>query len=190
MPAELKRYSKFINSYCWLRGTYYANQTYDERVFSLTPTKDNLIQYYQWVAVFLLGQAVLFYVPYVLWNFIANKTLDVQLFFIAQASKRLDQAMIISDPSRFQTYLVSQMSASHPSPDLSYRIKQLKRAAKLAVAEREFQYIDRFSLNSNSDYLVNQLSNSYLCISYIFVKFLYLIVVLVQIFVTSWFLRY
>lgn len=85
IPAELKRYEKYMNKYCWLKGTYYINDsknldeiTYDER-------HETILGYYQWVQIILLFQAFLFYLPNLMWLFISNKILSFDLFEIVDA---------------------------------------------------------------------------------------------------------
>ena len=34
VPAELRRYEKFINRYCWQEGTYYVDQIYEVKKIS------------------------------------------------------------------------------------------------------------------------------------------------------------
>lgn len=87
IPAELKRYDKFMNKYCWIKGTYYIKDirsldeiTYDER-------HETLLRYYQWVQIILLLQAFLFYFPRILWNVISNKVLNYDLFEMVDAGK-------------------------------------------------------------------------------------------------------
>lgn len=52
VPAELKRYEKYINRYCWIKGTYYVDQHYDLNAFTVEARSESLLQYYQWVAFF------------------------------------------------------------------------------------------------------------------------------------------
>lgn len=183
----------FINKYCWTRGTYYAVQTYDHQIFSFTPTKENVIYYYQWVPIFLLAQSLCFYMPYVLWNFFVNKLLDTDLYSLIKTSKQLDRNLIglnNNDPSRTRKFIASHMILSHlnfSSPDF---IERLKRAAQMPDAEQNFQNLNLFSSYDNFNFLIHRLSKSCLCISYIFIKILYFIVTIVQIYFTHQFIWY
>ena len=58
-------HTAFTNSYCWVRNTYYI--PWEEQV----PRADEdrkMVPYYQWIPFILLGQAILFYLPKVMWN--------------------------------------------------------------------------------------------------------------------------
>ncbi len=63
-------HTKFANSYCWVRNTYYL--PWEEDV----PRPDEhreVITYYQWVPFILLAQAVLFYAPTLVWHMFNSK---------------------------------------------------------------------------------------------------------------------
>jgi innexin len=81
VPAELKRYERYMNSYCWLRGTYYIEQFYDVyKTFSIEQREESTLRYYQWIQIFLSVQAFLFYFPRIIWTFVTQKMLSYDLF--------------------------------------------------------------------------------------------------------------
>lgn len=51
----------YANDICWVKDTY---QMPLEPTFSDTDIKTELINYYQWVPMVLIVQALLFYLPY------------------------------------------------------------------------------------------------------------------------------
>ena len=56
----------YTNSICWLKGTYYLDQ--GERLIPHhTQNTEFRIAYYQFVPYILLGMALLFYLPHMLW---------------------------------------------------------------------------------------------------------------------------
>lgn len=192
MPAELKRYRHFINNYCWVRGTYYAVQTYDDRVFSFQPTENNLIYYYQWVPLFLLIQALLLYIPYILWNFLVHRLVDNADFYsILVAAKQLEDPSRQSQTALIRKYICSDLSGARLNvaalvPDFTRRVK---RAAQLPEPERDFRSLDLFSSYTNLAYIKFRLSTSCMCMCYVFIKFLYFVITLFQIYITDYFLR-
>ncbi|CAF0754692.1 unnamed protein product [Brachionus calyciflorus] len=85
IPAEFKRYKKFINKYCWLKGLYYAEQKYESFALSLEDKQEKLIYYYQWMHFYLIVLILLFYLPKVLWDFLTIKILDFDLYNFSSA---------------------------------------------------------------------------------------------------------
>ena len=60
-----------MNSYCWVRNTYYhpfveGNGIPDE-------SEKKYILYYQWISFILIGQAILFYLPSQVWHGLNQK---------------------------------------------------------------------------------------------------------------------
>ena len=187
VPAELRRYNHFINTYCWVRGTYYATQTYEDHVFSFSPTKENLIYYYQWVPIFLLLQAGCFYAPYAIWYFLVQKFIDADLFSLIDAAKKLDKG--VSDPSIYRKYIVSHLRLTYLNHESHEFMNRLRQASKTPDLDREYRYLNLFSSHTNLTYLKHRLSKCYTCLAYIFVKFLYFFITLSQIYITDLFIR-
>jgi hypothetical protein len=90
VPAELSRYAEYMEKYCWLKGTYYVDQTYDHHMLSITARSESILRYYQWVYLFLCIQAFLFYVPRLVWIFVTDKLFDFDLFNLVEASKKYE----------------------------------------------------------------------------------------------------
>ncbi len=64
-------HTKYTNNYCWVRNTYYL--PFDEDV----PKEGDrrvMIPYYQWIPFILLGQALFFYLPSVVWHGLNQKS--------------------------------------------------------------------------------------------------------------------
>jgi len=66
-------HNAYMNNYCWVRNTYYlpwAEQFPD----SSTPLHEKrMVPYYQWIPFILLGQALMFYLPKLIWNGLNQK---------------------------------------------------------------------------------------------------------------------
>ena len=56
----------YANSICWLKGTYYLEQQ-QKSVPHRTENSEFQIRYYQFIPFILLGMALCFYLPYMLW---------------------------------------------------------------------------------------------------------------------------
>ena len=69
LPSE--SHTKYTNSYCWVRNTYYL--PHDEDVPEEYERR-TMIPYYQWIPFILIGQALFFYVPSVVWHGLNQKS--------------------------------------------------------------------------------------------------------------------
>ncbi len=164
MPAELKRYEKFIHRYCWIKGTYYVNQNYDVNTLSIEAREESLLHYYQWVYFFLIIQAFLFYCPRIIWCFISNKLLGYDLFNLIDAGMQYEQSG--KSPQLILDYLNSNLKSS-------FNYIPIKRTNRLKLESSFFGDL----LKSIS----KKTSSSLLTLSYILIKFLYIVNALFQI---------
>ena len=62
----------YTNKLCWVTNNYYLPFT--DRIPRAGEHRGRLIAYYQWVGVFLMGQAVIFYLPRPMWRLLNNKS--------------------------------------------------------------------------------------------------------------------
>jgi hypothetical protein len=67
-------HTRYTTSYCWVRDTYYL--PWDERVPRANEPRQ-MIPYYQWIPFILLAQALLFYIPTVIWHGLNSKVCDL-----------------------------------------------------------------------------------------------------------------
>jgi hypothetical protein len=185
-PAELKRYEKYISKYCWIKGTYYVNQNYDLNVLSIEARDETLLYYYQWVYIFLLIQALLFYFPKVVWHFFSNKILDYDLLNIVDAAIRHE--CYSNDQKALIQYLSSNLTQNH-SYSTSKQIKtalnirsKLNRQSSVKINENETKAVTYFRSRTN------KLRKSLLTYGYIITKLLYLCVAVLQIHLMNRFL--
>ena len=59
---------KVLKSYCWMYSTFNIPETYEGKCARKTQSEDPVYNsYYQWVSIFLIFQAFLFYTPRVAW---------------------------------------------------------------------------------------------------------------------------
>ena len=71
-PAEFREnHVKFTNNICWVSNTYYLPM--DQNIPHKSKHRDR-IGYYQWVPMILLCQAVMFYLPAVVWRVLSRKS--------------------------------------------------------------------------------------------------------------------
>ena len=62
--------TRFASDYCWVKNTYYLPW---EKEVPKESEKRQWITYYQWIPFILLAQAVLFYLPSVIWHGLNSK---------------------------------------------------------------------------------------------------------------------
>jgi hypothetical protein len=173
VPAELKRYEKYINRYCWIRGTYYVNQSYDLNTLSIEARDESLLHYYQWVYFFLIIQAFLFYVPRILWCFISHRMLGYDLFNLIDAGMQYEQSG--KNPNLILAYINSNLmnKCSH------FPIKSNNLTSK----DDESSFLSGLITD-----ISRKISKSLLTATYILIKTLYMVIAVFQIYMMNAFL--
>ena len=66
--------TKYMNNYCWVRNTYYLPFEEEVPKAEVPDPRKQEIKYYQWIPFILLGQALFFYMPSVVWNGLNEKS--------------------------------------------------------------------------------------------------------------------
>jgi hypothetical protein len=184
VPAELKRYEKYINRYCWIKGTFYVKQNYDLNVLSVEARDESLLQYYQWVQFFLLIQAFLFYMPRIVWHYVSHRILDYDLSNMVDAAVKHE--CFPNNQSALLRYLCSHLNDEHTWTSADKHKLNLELNAKINSLAENAKEASNFK-----DFVVFQyrkFSRSLLTMSYVMVKLLYLIVALLQIYLMNVFL--
>ncbi|CAF0916907.1 unnamed protein product [Brachionus calyciflorus] len=186
IPAELRRYEKFMNKYCWVKGTYYVDQHYDLNTFSIEARQESLLHYYQWIYFFLLIQAFVFYLPRMLWTFISNKILDYDLFNMVEAAMKNDA--VTSNQERILKYLSSYLMNEHDmttKKEISDKVRLIVQELDLNSNKKDYNLvIDSFSPR----FIMRKFSKSLLTISYMAIKIIYLLNAICQIILMNTFL--
>ena len=62
----------YTNKVCWLTNNYHIAS--NRRIPRIEEKRASTIAYYQWVGVFLMTQAVIFYLPRPLWRILGNRS--------------------------------------------------------------------------------------------------------------------
>jgi len=204
IPAELRRYEKYITKYCWLKGTYYVHDFYTLEDINTNQRSETLLYYYQWVPLFLLFQAFLFYFPRIIWSFISEKILNYDIFDMVDAAVKYDQYG--QDTNRVFKFLASNLLQEYEShvPIRRVQINQIARQKlrtfSLNGDENETEAQNKLT-DDNRWHLQNikhsvdalkafklSLRRSLLMFTYAFVKLMYLIVALLQLYLIDVFL--
>jgi hypothetical protein len=94
-------YEEYTNKICWVSNTYYLPD--DQAIPASTPSEQ--IGYYQWVPMFLLAQALFFYMPYFLWKGM-NARSGIDLGSVIDAAKTLHST---ENKEKTLRYMLRQM---------------------------------------------------------------------------------
>ena len=96
---------EYTNHVCWVTNTYYL--PFEENVPAEEDPKQ-FIGYYQWVSLILLGQAVLFYIPHVVW-LLFNTKAGIAVTTITDASVKCQNASSAEDRDKIVRYMTKHM---------------------------------------------------------------------------------
>uniref|UniRef100_A0A0N5B018 Innexin n=1 Tax=Syphacia muris TaxID=451379 RepID=A0A0N5B018_9BILA len=163
VPAQFTdAWEQYTENYCWVENTYYLPITqahfppYPER----QENEITHISYYQWVPFFLALEALMFYIPCILWRGLLHwhSGIDVQ-----NLTQMACDARLMDADARGATV---QTIAGHMEDALEIQ-REVTDVSGLFVGRRWGSYVT--------------------CL-YIFIKLLYLINVVGQIFLLNWFL--
>lgn len=100
-------HTKFTNSYCWVRNTYYL--PFDQNIpRAHEHDKRQMIPYYQWIPFILLAQALFFYLPTIIWHGLNSKA-GVDADNILEASHKLTRTDHVDNHQKILSLVVNQM---------------------------------------------------------------------------------
>ncbi|CAF1032089.1 unnamed protein product [Adineta steineri] len=170
VPAQFTGgYEKYANDICWIMNTYYVPMENDIPHVETT-RYERMLKYYQWSPFILLFMALCFYFPRMLWRSLNNKSgLDIEK--LVEAALKQEQEIeerektvdYISNSIR--VYIENRYSSPAQSPRNSFQ---------------KFCY--------NLTFWRHRHLSSYIVVLFTFVKFLFLINSLIQIFLLNTFL--
>ncbi|ELU06821.1 hypothetical protein CAPTEDRAFT_194468 [Capitella teleta] len=108
-------HTKFATSFCWVRNTYYL--PWDDQVpYAHEDEKRQTVTYYQWIPFILLGQAILFYLPTIIWHGLNSKA-GVDADNILECAHSFSRAEKIENRERTLRLLTNQMDRFLKSRD-------------------------------------------------------------------------
>jgi hypothetical protein len=105
VPAQFKAsYEKYADSYCWIAGSWYTPMD-KELPLSERERRQNRIRYYQWVPFLLLFQAILCYIPRIIWrSFNVRSGLD--MINLVDAAIKYENVDKFNDRDKIMAYIV------------------------------------------------------------------------------------
>lgn len=170
VPAHFTgNHEAYTDSYCWIKNTYYLPFTeYIPKAHE--HDKRQVVPYYQWVPIFLLVQALMFYMPVLVWRLNARSGINVNhVVESAEKYQKLEEFDESEKMLRLMTkethrYLKAQQ---HSNTKCTVSMKNLLAHCCLVCGRRYGNYLTSL---------------------YLFTKILYICNVFLQLFLMTWFL--
>ena len=150
-----KGWVTYTNNYCWVKNTYYL--PFDEEIPREDEPKD-YIPYYQWIPFILLGQALGFYFPSVVWhswNCVAGVDADTVLTAAQSFNKLQDEEKRTTTLRRIRIqmdrFLINKKQAlsSKEMQTLTLR-ERIRRRRFFELSSRRFVASHKFTFGGGS----------------------------------------
>ena len=108
VPAHFTgSHESYTNDYCWVRNTYYL--PFEEYIpKEHEKEKRHMIPYYQWMPMILLVQALMFYMPIMVWRTL-NKKSGIDVNNIVEAGETFQSAEKAVNRDVTLSYMTKQM---------------------------------------------------------------------------------
>uniref|UniRef100_A0A0K0FAH2 Innexin n=1 Tax=Strongyloides venezuelensis TaxID=75913 RepID=A0A0K0FAH2_STRVS len=162
VPPEFEpQWESYAENYCFIHSTYHTPNCNDDECFFNSQDKVN-INYYQWIPIVLLIQALSFKIPLLLWK-------SLRSYAGINVKSILNSAALVK--KKF---------------DKGSRDVQVMKAVNHMIEALEIQ--KEVKHNSFSDIIVGKTSGYYLVGLYCFTKFLYVLNVFIQFVILNTFL--
>ena len=169
VPAQFTHnHEEYTNKVCWVSNTYYL--PFKEKKIP-TDGKD-MIGYYQWIPMILIVQALMFYIPCLVWRLLSKRS-GISVKTVTESA--LNSSRVHSGETRDRTirylsnHLDSYLSVKRQENNSSWaRIKKLMAKKCLFIAGRVY--------------------GNYLTVLYLFIKLLYVANCVGQLFLLNVFL--
>ncbi|CAF0770459.1 unnamed protein product [Adineta steineri] len=161
-------YEDYTNNVCWVRNTYYIDDN-SEIPESAEIRHDTSIRYYQWIPFILLFQAFLFFIPYVLWRVLCQRS-GIDIRDIVEAATNYKKANDEKQRDRLMKFMVQIIDQYVDDP---------RRQSN----NRETVWWKKFALvffPSSGRYMGDYLRNLF-----IFIKIIYVINAVAQVLILS-----
>ncbi|CAF1264985.1 unnamed protein product [Rotaria magnacalcarata] len=98
-------YEDYTNNVCWVRNTYYIDDN-SEIPDNTNIRHESSIRYYQWIPFILLFQAFMFFVPYVLWRVLCQRS-GIDIRDIVEAATNYKKASDEKQRQRLMEFIIS-----------------------------------------------------------------------------------
>ncbi len=169
MPALFsKNFEEYTNLVCWVTNTYYT--PLDKNLPGTEPERRHTeLRYYQWVAYILLFLSLLFYLPRMIWRTLSLRS-GIDIKDIIEASNDFKSVGKIEKNRRMMEYMIGTVDQYVDDP-------------RRQQANRDVSWFRRSI--SLMCFMFGKFLGNYLVILYLFVKMLYILNCLGQLFLIS-----
>lgn len=160
VPAHFTgNHEEYTNNYCWIRNTYYL--PFEEHIPREHESR-NHIPYYQWVPMILLVQALIFYLPCMVWRTLNSRS-GIDVNNIVESGETFQNTELAEGREKTLTYMTKQMDR-YLSSQRDYRtgctvsLKHcLSRTCCMCCGRRKGNYLVALYLICKIIYIVNVL---------------------------------
>ena len=173
VPAHFSGpHESYTNTYCWIRNTYY--HSFEENL-PRADEEHQMIPYYQWMPMILLIQALLFYLPILMWRSLSASS-GLRLDSLLDTGHFYENVEDPDNQQKLMTGMVTQMDTV-----LNSQQDNLKTKCTLSL---------KHILSRTICACCGRRQGNYLTVLYIFTKFLFIATALGQLFALNFFLGY
>jgi len=109
VPAHFTgNHEEYANNYCWIRNTYYL--PYEEYIPKENePEKRSMVPYYQWIPIILLVQALLFYMPILVWRGLTSHS-GIDVSNIVKSGETFTNTEMVETRDKTLGFMTKQMN--------------------------------------------------------------------------------
>lgn len=158
---------QYAENYCWVENTFW----YDPQApiaHTDSPGEGKTIYYYQWVPFILMGQAILFYVPHLLWLMLSTNV-GVDMRQLADQARKLEEDCLEGKDRKAKViFLATSLLRFFRYRSRYNRENSCKRFASFLVGKPAFaMYLVAAYLLVKACYIANCIGQMYLMRSYL-----------------------
>ena len=170
VPAHFTHnHEEYTNKVCWISNTYY--QPFEEDIPKAHEPR-RFIGYYQWVPLFLFVQALMFYIPCIVWRVFNDKS-GINVHNIVEATETIQNALHYERRDQLIKYVARHLDR--------YLDNQREYRKRWCVNLKHF-------IAKNCCLICGKRYGNYLVVLYLVVKTMYIANVIGQLFMLNAFL--
>ncbi len=170
-PAHFtSSYIQYTNMACWVTNTYYIPmETYDiPDAVNGGREYQQIINYYQWVPLILIFQALFYYAPYAIWDTYNRQSgIDVPSFvdagFMLKSTKLEDRKKVLTNITNyFHEYLMSTKVYGSETWYKTFKKHSVSRRLMVLIGIQYGNYITALYLTCKLLYVINAISQMWI----------------------------
>ncbi|OAF67535.1 Innexin unc-9 [Intoshia linei] len=165
-----QNHEEYANKVCWVSNTYFLpiNDDIPKKI-----DQKEIIGYYQWIPLILLSQACLFFVPCCIWRVLSHRS-GININTLLEAANTCQRASLLDNRTRTLMYMINHLDG----------YLGIKPNDGRGCASRILR-----SISKRSFILASRSYGKYITCVYIFVKLLYILNSVGQLFLLNIYLN-